>query len=47
MTQAQIDTAITAAINADSLTALKEFAEANRLVTAGATEPGLVAKSLA
>ena len=47
MTQDEIDTAIAAAIDGDALTALKEFEEANRLVTGGATEPGLVAKNLA
>ena len=47
MTQDEINAAITAAVDADLLAALKEFEAANRAVTGGATEPGLVAKSLA
>ena len=48
MTQAQINAAITAAVNADSLNALKEFESAHDQVTNhGATELGLVAKSVA
>ena len=50
MTQVQIDGAIVAAIDGDSLAALKEFAEAAAEVTAGGPNAGnldIIAKNLA
>jgi hypothetical protein len=50
MTQAQIDGAILNPINADALTALKDYAEAARIVAAGEprrNDSDVVAKNLA
>jgi hypothetical protein len=50
MTQLQIDGAILNPINADALTALKDYAEAARIVTAGEprqNDSDVVAKNLA